>query len=591
MKAASTTSQWEYETDVLIAGSGAGGLVGAIAAHDRGLSALVVEKAPGFGGSTALSGGGIWIPNNPTLRRKGLGDDVEDVRAYLHAVVGDRVPAERIDAFVERGPEVMEMLHRVSRWMDFSHCPGYSDYHPELPGGRAAGRTIEPRPIDGRRLGEEEDRLEGLSIPTPLGLWFTGYEARNLMMMKREWRTRWMVLVAGWRVVSNLVRRRRMKTLGAALVARLRLTMRDLGLELWTSTPLVELVVEDGRVVGAVVERDGRPCRIRARHGVLLATGGFEHDEALRTEHLPELGRANHSAGALTNTGDGHRLGAALGADLDLMDDAWWMPSIALPRGGVFPLVSERCIPGMVIVDRTGRRFTNEASPYVNFVHDQLEGGHVPVYEVFDQRARDRYQFAGTLAGGDFPRSFYRSGLVHRAETLTELAELVGIDAAGLAHTVARFNTFARAGRDEDFHRGESAYDNYYGDRSLPNPNLDTIEEGPYYAIRLEVGDLGTKGGIVTDPHGRALRPDGSPIEGLYATGNVSAAVMGNEYAGAGATIGPAMVFSYLAMEHAAGAQRVTQPATQPVPRPVPRPATQPVPRPVTQPDTHQETR
>jgi 3-oxosteroid 1-dehydrogenase len=559
MEAASNTGEWEREVDVLIAGSGAGGMVGAIAAHDRGFTTLVVEKAHGFGGSTAMSGGGIWIPNNPTLRRKGLADDVEDVRAYLSAVVDGRVSADRIDAFVDRGPEVMEMLDRVSRWMDFSHCPGYSDYHPELPGGRAKGRTIEPRPIDGRKLGDEEQQLLGLDVPTPMGLWFTGYEARNLMMIKREWRARRMLFLAGWRVVSNFFLRRRMKTLGAALVARFRLTMLDLGLELWTSSPVTELVVEDGRVVGAVVERDGRPCRIRARHGVLLATGGFEHDEVLRKQHLPELGQPDHSAGAPSNTGDGHRLGEALGADFDLMDDAWWMPSIALPRGGVFPLVSERCIPGMVIVNSEGRRFTNEASPYVNFVHDQLQGGYVPIFEVFDQKARDRYQFAGTLPGKDFPRSFYKSGLVHKAGTLRELAALVGIDADNLVETVETFNGYARSGRDEEFHRGESPYDNYYGDHSLPNPNLDTIDDGPYYAIRLEAGDLGTKGGILTDARGRALRPDGSVIEGLYASGNVSAAVMGNEYAGAGATIGPAMVFSYLAMEHAAeekGAER-----------------------------------
>ncbi|MET7896555.1 FAD-binding protein [Streptomyces mirabilis] len=544
---------WDHEVDILIAGSGAGGMVGAIAAHDLGLRSLVVEKAATFGGSTALSGGGIWIPNNPTLRKAGRSDDIEDVRRYLHAVVGDRVPAQRVDAYVERGPEVMEMLHRVSRHMEFSWCPGYSDYHPELPGGSAAGRTIEPRPIDARKLGDEEKKLLGMDIPMPLGLWFTGYEARNLMFMWREWKTRRMLFVAAWRVVSNFFLRRHMKTLGSALVARLRLTMRDQGIHLWTSAPVTELITREGRVVGAVVERDGTFVRVRARLGVLLATGGFERDPALRKQHLPELGRPDFSAGAPTNTGDGHRLGAQLGAAFDLMDDAWWMPSIALPRGGVFPLVSERCIPGMVIVNREGKRFVNEASPYVNFVHAQLEGGHVPVYEIFDAKARGRYQFAGILPGKDFPRSFYRSGLVTKADTLPELASRIGVPGDALEATVARFNGFAAKRKDEDFHRGDSPYDNYYGDHSLPNPNLDTIDSGPYYAVRIEAGDLGTKGGLVTDVHGRVLQPDGTVIPGLYATGNASAAVMGNEYAGAGATIGPAMVFGYLAMEHAAG--------------------------------------
>lgn len=543
---------WDHEVDILIAGSGAGGMVSAIAAQHFGLQALVVEKAATFGGSTALSGGGIWIPNNPTLRKAGRSDDIEDVRRYLHAVVGDRVPTERVDAYVDRGPEVMEMLHRVSRHMKFSWCPGYSDYHPELPGGSAGGRTIEPRPIDVRKLGDEEKQLLGMDVPMPLGLWSTGYEARQLMFVWREWKARRMLFVAAWRVVSNIFRRRHMKALGAGLVARLRLTMRDLGLPLWTSAPVTELITDEGRIVGAVVERDGRALRVRARHGVLLATGGFERDPDLRKQHLPELGQPDFSAGAPSNTGDGHRLGEGLGAAFDLMDDAWWMPSIALPRGGVFPLVSERCIPGMVIVNSEGKRFVNEAAPYVNFVHAQLEGGHVPVYEIFDAKARSRYQFTGVLPGKDFPRSFYRSGLVTKADTLAELADKIGVPANALESTVARFNGFAEQGKDEDFGRGDSPYDNYYGDHSLPNPNLDTLEHGPYYAIRIEAGDLGTKGGLVTDAHGQVLRPDGAEIPGLYATGNASAAVMGNEYAGAGATIGPAMVFGYLAMERAA---------------------------------------
>ncbi|GAA3383423.1 FAD-binding protein [Cryptosporangium minutisporangium] len=543
---------WDHEVDVLIAGSGAGGMVSAIAAADRGLDALVVEKAAGFGGSTALSGGGIWLPNNPTLRAKGLTDDPADVRRYLHAIVGDRVPAARLDTYADRGPEVLTMLHRVSRHMAFTWCPGYSDYHPEEPGGRPKGRTIEPKPIDARKLGDEEDRLRGLDVPAPMGLWLTGYEAKTLMMFKRDRKAWRMFPVAGWRVLSNLVRRRHMKTLGAALIARLRLTMRDLKIPLWLEAPIVELVVENGAVVGAVVQRAGKPVRVRARRGLILATGGFDHDPVLRDKHLPEHGRADFSMGAPTNVGDGHRLGEQVGADLDLMDDAWWMPAIAKPDGEVFPLVSERCIPPMVIVNQEGKRFTNESSPYVNFVHDQLDGGYVPIHAILDAKARDRYQFAGILPGQRFPGRWYKSGLVTKADTLAELAEKIDVPADALQATVDRFNGFARTGKDEDFGRGDSAYDHYYGDPTLPNPVLDTLDAGPYYAIRLEAGDLGTKGGLVSDEHGRVLREDGSVIDGLYATGNVSASVMGNEYAGAGATIGPAMVFGYLAVEHAA---------------------------------------
>jgi 3-oxosteroid 1-dehydrogenase len=543
---------WDVEVDVLIAGSGAAGMVGAISAHDRGLEAMIVEKGAKFGGSTALSGGVLWIPDNAILRKLGRGDDRAEVLDYLTAVVGDRVSQERLAAYAERGPEVIDLLLRVSRHMSFTWCRGYSDYHPELPGGRPLGRSIEPDPIDARKLGEDEPYLLAFDVPAPMGVWFTGYEARHLMMLKRTWKARSMLFVAAWRVVSNLFLRRRMKTLGSALIARLFLTLKDLGIPLWRETTVTELLVEDGRVVGAIVLRDGKELRVRARRGVLMATGGFDHDPVLRKEHLPELGQPDFSAGALTNTGDGHRMGAQVGADFDLMDDAWWMPSIALPRGGVFPLVSERCIPSMVIVGKDGKRFTNESAPYVNFVHTQIEAGHVPAYEIFDAKARSRYQFAGILPGRPFPRSFHKSGLVTRADTLDELAEAIGVPAAALHVTVDRFNTQARQGRDDDFGRGASAYDHYYGDPTLPVPNLDTIDAGPYYAVKIEAGDLGTKGGMVTDVHGRVRRKDGSVIDGLYASGNASAAVMGNDYAGAGATIGPAMLFAHLAMEHAA---------------------------------------
>lgn len=548
----SSIPTWDEEVDLLVAGSGAGGMTSAIAAADAGLSTLVVEKAASYGGSTALSGGGIWIPNNPTLTAIGRTDDPADVRRYLTAIVGDRVAGARLDAYVEHGPEALEMLHRVSRHMEFAWCPEYSDYHPEQPGGRPRGRTIEPCPIDSRQLGADEPQLLPGSVPAPLGLWFTSAEARHLVMFRRTWAGRRMLGVAAWRVATNLIRRRHMKVMGAALITRLRLTMRDLDIPLWLNAPVTELVVQDGRVTGAVVERDGRPARIRARRGVVLATGGFEHNSVLRKEYLPEHGQKDISAGAPSNTGDGQRVGERVGAALDLMDDAWWMPSVRLPSGAVFPLVSERCIPSMVIVNAEGERFTNEAEPYVNFVHTQLAGGHVPAFEILDAKARRRYQFAGILPGQPFPAEFYRTGQAAKADSLTALAGEISVPADALQRTVERFNQFARNGRDEDFGRGDSVYDRYYGDPNLPNPNLDEIGAGPYYAIRIDPGDLGTKGGLVTDEHARVCGTAGAAIEGLYATGNVSASVMGNDYAGAGATIGPAMTFGYVAARHAA---------------------------------------
>lgn len=545
------TERWDHEVDLLIVGSGGGGMTAALAAHDAGLSTLVVEKAKRYGGSTAISGGGIWVPNNPTLRRAGHDDSRESIRSYLDALTEGKVAAERLDAYVDHGPAAMELLAR-SRWWKLTWTKGYSDYHPEWDGGRPLGRSVEPKPFDTRKLGEDERFQRPNSMSGPLGLWITSADYRDLAMVKRTWRGRWRSVVAAWRVSSNVVRRRHMATGGRALVARLRMALKDAGIPLWLSTPMTALVVEDDRVVGIEVRREGAVQRIRGRRGVLLACGGFDHEPGMRETYLAEGGRADHSLGARENTGDGIRAGLRLGAAVDFMDDAWWMPSVEHPSGVTVPLVSERAIPGQVIVSTDGRRFTNEASPYVNYVHDQLEGKHVVTWCVMDARARARYPFAQILPGAPFPQSFYASGLVHRAESLRELARAIGVHEDNLVRTIERFNGFARSGVDEDFGRGRSAYDRYYGDPNLRNPNLDVIDKAPFYAIRLQIGDLGTKGGLVCDEHSRVLREDGTVIAGLYATGNASASVMANEYAGPGATIGPSMVFGYVAARHAA---------------------------------------
>jgi 3-oxosteroid 1-dehydrogenase len=549
-------SRWDHEFDLVVVGSGGGGLTAALTAHDNGLSVVVVEKGALFGGSTGVSGGGIWIPNNPTLRAKGHDDSRESVRRYLDLLTEGRVPAARLDAFVDNGPAAMELLGK-SRWIRFFWTRGYADYHPEFEGGRPLGRSIESIPFDTRQLGEDEKYQRPNSMKGPLGLWVTSRDYHDLAMVKRTWRGRRASVVAAWRVSSNLFRRRHMSTGGRALVARLRMALKDARIPLWLQTPMTELVTdESGAVTGVVARRDGQTVRIRGRHGVLLATGGFDHNQEMREKHLPAGGRADFGMGAGENTGDGILAGERVGAALDLMDDAWWMPAVRHPAGATIPLVSERCIPPSVIVSTQGRRFTNESAPYVNFVHDQLVGGHVPAWFVMDAKARARYPFAQILPGMPIPEAFYKQGVAFRADTLAELAGKIGVPAGVLVETVERFNRFARIGKDEDFGRGDSAYDRYYGDPTLKNPNLDVIGKAPYYAFRVECGDLGTKGGLVCDEHSRVLRPDGSVIEGLYATGNTSASVMGNEYAGPGATIGPSIVFGYIAARHAAGRSR-----------------------------------
>lgn len=547
-----TEQHWDHEVGFLVVGSGAGGLTAALAAADRDLDTLVIEKASVYGGSTALSGGGIWVPNNPTLLREGLGDSRADVRAYLDAVVGDRVPTTNLDAFIDEGPRMLAFLE-TSPHLRFQWCAYYSDYHPEAPGGRPAGRSIEPLPVDLKQLGADEDLLRPAALATPPGLFITSKDFVQLNMVTRTWRARWTALLTGLRAIKAIVLRRHMDTLGRALIARLRLAVRDAGVPLWLDTPLRSLITDDtGAVLGVLAERDGREIRIRARDGVLLATGGFEYNQTMRKDHLPEGGRDNFSAASTDNTGDGIIAGEQVGAAVDLMDDAWWMPSFQRPDGINQVLVSERSIPRSIIVDNTGKRFTNEASPYVTFVHAQLKGGHDPAWLIFDAKAKSRYPIGGIVPGQKFPSSWLTSGLMQTAPDIEGLATAIGVPVESLRDTVGRFNGFARDGHDADFGRGVSAYDNYYGDPTLATPALDVLDKGPYYALRVRIGDLGTKGGLVYNADAQVLRADGSIVPGLYAVGNTSAAVMGNDYAGAGATIGPAMVFGYIGARHAA---------------------------------------
>ncbi len=543
---------WDEEYDVVVVGSGGGGMASALAAHHEGLSAVVLEKASKFGGSTAISGGAIWIPNNPVLKRLGHDDSRASIVSYLTQLTEGTIDPARIEAYVDHGPEVIALLEK-SPWMRWTWMKGYPDYHPELEGGRPMGRSIESKAIDTRKLGADEKAQHPNSLKGPLGLWITGREYKDLAMAKRTWAGRRASLVAAWRVSSNAVVRRHMATGGRALVARLRLALKDAGIPLHLRSPMTELVVENDTVVGVVItSKEHGVRRIGARKAVLLASGGFEHQPQMREQYLPEGTHPDYSSGARHNTGDGHRAAQALGAAVDLMDDAWWMPSIRHPAGASVPLVSERAIPCSVIVTGEGERFTNESLPYVTFVHRQLAGKHAPIWFVMDAKARARYPFAQVLPGVPFSKAYYESGVIHRADSLAALATAIDVPADALEATIARWNGFAAKGVDEDFGRGSSAYDRYYGDPTLTNPNIDTISKGPFYAIRVEIGDLGTKGGLVTDEHGRVKRADGSVIDGLYATGNASASVMGPEYAGPGATIGPSMVFGYLAVKHAA---------------------------------------
>lgn len=557
----------QIETDVVVVGSGAGGMTAALTAKAEGLNVVILEKSKFFGGSSARSGGGVWIPNAPALRRAGERDRPQVIFEYLTRLVGDRVPRERIERYIEAGPRMLEFLEGTSPYLHdgFFWIPGYSDYHPEQ-GGNPVGRGTWARPIDKRLLGDEFEFIHpGVKrMQLPLGAWITSVDLHELLAFR--WgglKHKKIFLKLAWRVARARVLGERIGVSGQALATRLRLAVREKGIPLWRETPMRSLLVDDaGAVVGVEAERDGRTLRLNARRGVVLACGGFDHNLEMRKRTQPGID-SDWSLGAATNEGDGINAGIALGAKTDLMEEAWWMPTMPAPDGTLVGLVAERQFPGQFIVNGAGRRFVNEATPYVDFCQAQLAGhqegiSHIPCWMIIDSRAWKRNVIAGHIPGQPMPKIWLQQGVAHVGATIEELAAKIGVPAAALRETADRFNGFARAGLDEDFHRGESAYDRYYADPTYANPNLAEVSQPPFYAFALTPGDLGTKGGLVTDADARVLREDGSPIANLYATGNVSSAVMGAQYAGPGATLGPAMTFGFVACRHLAGSSPAT---------------------------------
>jgi len=539
--------------DVVVVGAGGAGMTAGLAAKKHGLETVLIEKSAYFGGSTARSGGGVWMPGNYALEAAGQADPLAESKRYLDSIVGDVVPKVRRDTYIDRGAEVLDFVRQHTP-LRFTWVPDYADYHPEAPGGRPAGRSCEPVPLDASFLGDELKRLHPQYTKAPANMIVTQADFRKISLGLRTLRGPiTMVKVLVNRIISGL-RRRQMFAMGNAIAIGLRKGLIDADVPLHYETELTGLVIEDGRVVGVRVTRDGQESVVRARRGVILGSGGFERNLEMREKYQPHPTSIDWTTGSEFNTGGGILAGIAAGAETDLLDDSWWGPTIPLPGRPWFCL-AERNLPGSIIVNQAGERYMNEALPYVEAVHEIYAGeatgvGHVPSWMVIDQRYRNRYVFAGLMPRQPFPGRWYKFGVIRKASSIAGLAAEIDVPADKLTATVERFNGFAETGIDEDFQRGESAYDKYYSDPTVkPNPSLHTIDQGPFYAVKIVPGDLGTKGGLVTDERARVLRPDGSTIVGLYAAGNVSSAVMGRTYAGPGATIGPAMAFGYLAAE------------------------------------------
>jgi 3-oxosteroid 1-dehydrogenase len=560
-----------HHCDFLIVGSGGGGMTAALRAHDSGLDTLVIEASDKFGGSTGMSGGALWVPNNQHMSGAGVTDSFGEGLQYVRKVAGERGDDPKVRAYVEHAQQMTRYLESKT-CVKLSPCAKYTDYYPEYAGGKRGARTIEPVPFSARKLGVHAHELRRSGQGLVLGrMGVTAVEAHTMVQFSfvSYVLLAWLFLRYWLDIPSRLKGRADNRlTLGTALVARLRKSLMDRNIPLWLSTRAQELVVEDGRVVGARVDRHGTPVTIIARVGVLLASGGFERNLEMRQKHQQHPITDTWTAGCPSNLGDGIRMGEAVGGSLDLMDEAWWTPVTMLPNNYAWLLVVEKSMPGSIMVNKAGRRFTNEAAPYGDVVHGMYAANEpaaptVPSYLVFDARYRRSYP-VGPLGPSKLqPDSAVgrrlRREFLHKAATLRELAEKIGVDAEGLEQTVQRFNEQARVGRDDDFQRGESAYDRYYSDVKVqPNSSLAPLTEAPFYAIAVYPGDLGTKGGLRTDAHARVLTADNSVIEGLYATGNCSASVMGTSYPGAGGTIGPAMAFGYLAAAHAAAAASST---------------------------------
>ncbi len=556
----SVSSRAEHDTfDFVVVGSGGGALAAALAAADAGATVLVLEKQPLIGGSTCMSGGMAWVPDNPVMRAAGVHDSYADAMAHFEAVVGDVGPTssyERRHAFLTAGPEMVSFLERLG--VRLVYCPGYADYYSNAKGGSDSGRGIEAVPFDGHALGEWSDKLQP-GLAKSLGMAVMTNEARFLSHYNRSARAFAVAARVATRTVAARLRRQDLLTNGASLIAQMLLAALQRGVTVWTDAPLDDLLVDDGRVTGVRVTRAGSSMDIAARRGVLLAAGGFAHNRDMRQEYGGD--QPNQGKWSISNPGDtGEAMQTAmrLGAKTDLMDEAWWLPSPRTGRFGQSTLDQARQRPRTIYVDAAGKRFVNESNSYMEvgkamYARNKTAQA-VPCWLIFDDRYRKRYAHVRSHPGW-FPRDLLKSGRLKQAWTLPDLANLCGIDAPGLAETVERFNEFAARGEDPDYGRGESAYNRCLGDPNRNvHPCLGPIDEAPYYAVEVVPGDIGTCGGLVTDEHARVVDQDDQPIEGLYAAGNITATVMGRHYLGPGASIANSMVFGYIAARHAVSA-------------------------------------
>ena len=567
---AQTTPALKTEWDVIVIGSGAGGMLAALRAATNGLSTVLFEKTGYYGGTTATSGGAIWVPCHGL---DGHQDSREQALAYLQDVTAGEAHGERIAAYLDQAPAMIAFLQQCG--IACHMLAGYPDYYTEAPGA-LAGRALVPREIDGKELGEDYAQLRppfgafmlldryslDLEQAFALSARLPGWKRVAARMMLRYW------LDLPWRLKS---RRDRRATMGNALIGAMRRELKRCGVPIVLNSALSGILAEGGRVTGVKITGSGAQGRFEARKGVILAAGGFEQSQALRDENLPV---ATDRRWSLTppgaNTGDALIAACEIGAAREFMDYCWWAPSTQLPLPSdpqvlvAHQMFFDHRHPHSLVVNGRGERFVNESCSYDDFgkamIADQLtSGANLPCWMVFDAAYRAKYGCGGILPGSVMPDSrvpeSWWNGYFFKAATLDDLANLICVPAGPLSSSVADINKFAKAGQDQDFARGESAYDRFFGDQTVqPNPSMGPVDKPPFYAIRIDLGDLGTKGGIKVDANAQVLDLAGRPIGGLYAVGNCAASPFANCYPGSGGTIGPAMAFGMIAADHLAAA-------------------------------------
>jgi succinate dehydrogenase/fumarate reductase flavoprotein subunit len=548
--------------DVLVIGSGAAGLTTAITAHHFGADVLVVEKASTFGGTTARSGGWLWVPGNSLASRSGVDDSLQDAKTYIQHEAGNHFDEARVTAFLDNAGAMIGFLEANSE-VRFNFGKNYPDYHPDHPGGAEEGRSIHPQPFDGRKLG---NHLATLAQPMPestfMGMGLnSGPDLKHFLNATKSLRS---ALFVASRILAHgrdvVVHGRGVRLVnGNALAARLLKTALDRAIPLWSSSPAVQLLKENGRVAGAIVEKDGKAVRVDARHGIVFAAGGFPHDADRTRRHFKHL-HADTEHATLTsegNTGDALHMAEDVNAALDdsFSNAAAWVPVSLITRkdgtvGRFFHLI-DRAKPGVIAVTRNGRRFTNESENYHDFVRAMMDacagGKEVSAFMICDHRTIRRYGL-GAVRPSPLPLfPHVRSGYLKTGRSIRELATSAGIIPENLERTIEEVNRDAAAGRDPAFNRGATSYQRLLGDDNFsPNPCIGEISVAPFYAVKIIPGDIATYHGLVTDAQTRVLDVDRKPIPGLFAVGNDAASIFGGSYPGAGATLGPAMTFGYI---------------------------------------------